>query len=252
MQKYMLVIAYDGTNYAGWQIQPNLPSITQKLQDTFARVFNKKIIIIGASRTDAGVHAHGQVASFKTDLNLDYKQMLRAWNNALPADIVIRTLAPAPQQFHPYFNVIEKTYHYHIFSEQPSPFVQRYGWHYWKSIDHEKLREALYLFIGTHDFTSFCSADVEDNNKIRTVHDMKLEYVADWKAYRITIKAPRFMRYMIRRLVGAAVKVASTPEIPVTYLTQVLDAKNANNSLPTAPAQGLMLYSIVYKTEDCS
>jgi tRNA pseudouridine38-40 synthase len=246
MQKYKIIISYDGTNYYGWQEQRDLVTVTQVLQDTFARVFKKSIKILGASRTDAGVHAQGQVALFYSDLAIDPGTMLRAWNNALPDDIVIKSLSHADDNFHPWFNVIQKTYHYHIFLNTPQPFIQRYGWFYSPRVNIDKLNDALQLFVGTHDFSAFCSIDVPDPNKIRTVNEISVEYIESWQAYRVTIVAQKFLRYMIRRMIGAALKVATCPEIPVDYIRTALDKKNPNNMLPTAAAKGLTLYHIEY------
>lgn len=247
MKKYQIVVAYDGTDYYGWQLQPTLPSIAYKLQHSFYLIFGSHIKITGASRTDAGVHAHGQVAIFQTDLVINLEKMLFAWNNRISSDIVIRSLAVADPDFHPFYNVEQKTYHYHIFVEQPSPFLQRFGAYCQKKIDLSILKEALNIFVGTHDFTAFCAADTESPIKVRTINSITLEYVPEWRAYRITIIGPSFLRYMIRRMVGAAIKVATTNKMSVEYIQEILDSKNPNNPLPTAPAKGLTLHEVVYK-----
>ncbi len=248
--KYKIIVAYDGTNYHGWQMQKNQPTITQALQDTFTKVFGTCISILGASRTDAGVHALGQVASFKTDLIIDTQKMRFAWNNALPKDIKITQLAIASKNFHPFYGVEKKTYHYHIFLNEPSPMVQRYGLHYHFNVDLEKLKQALQVFVGTHDFKSFCAADVETDNTVRTVDAVSVDFIPEWQAYRISITAERFLRYMIRRLVGAALKVARDDNLSIEDLQKTLAAKNPNNLFPTAAAKGLTLQKIVYKAEN--
>jgi len=248
--KYKIVVAYDGTNYHGWQLQKDKPTVTQSLQDTFKKVFDVQISILGASRTDAGVHALGQVASFKTKLNIDANTMRFAWNNALPNDIRITQLEVAPQTFHPFYGVERKTYHYHIFLDEPSPMVHRYGLHYFSDVDIEKLKQALQVFVGTHDFESFCAADVETDNTVRTIDHIFVDFVPEWRAYRISVTAERFLRYMIRRLVGAALKVARDKNLQPTDIEHVLAQKDPNNIFPTAPAQGLTLKEVVYKTKD--
>src|SRR5438128_2334288 len=149
MAVYKMVVAYDGTAYAGWQIQPDAVAIANVLQTTFFHVFHKSIKIIGASRTDAGVHALGQVASFVTDLSLDAKSMKKAWNNSLPGDILIRSLEKAADTFHPQCMVRQKIYWYHFFVERPLPFVQRYGHYVYKKVDITALQKSLALFVGT-------------------------------------------------------------------------------------------------------
>lgn len=246
MNRYKLIISYDGTDYYGWQEQAELKTICGTLQSTFKKVFGESVTVLGASRTDAGVHALGQVALLRTAISIPADKLRWAWNNALPPDIVIRSLIAAPENFHPFYNVAQKTYHYHFFVERPLPFVQRYGWFYRAGIDIDKLSEVLLLFQGTHDFRSFCTGDEMGENTVRTIDSISLEYVQKYGAYRITVKAKAFLRHMIRRVVGAGLAVAARSDWDVTLVKKVLAAKDANNELPTAAAQGLLLYNIVY------
>jgi len=250
MQRYVIIVEYDGTGYYGWQLQPELPSVVGQLQHSFARAFKHTITIAGASRTDAGVHACGQVASFVTDLVITPEKMMRGWNDALPSDIVVRTVRPAALEYSIFDNIVRKTYHYHIFLSRPAPFYQRYGWYYKRVIDQDRLARVLQHLVGTHDFTSFCAADAPDPNKIRTIQSIALEYIPAWNAIKVEITAERFLRYMIRRMVGAAVKIASCRHFSLDYIQEVIEQQNPNNPLPTAPAQGLLLYSIEYKKEE--
>ena len=247
MKTYKIVISYDGTAYHGWQIQVGQhPTICAILQNTFKLVFEKEITITGASRTDAGVHAFGQVAAFSTDLRIKPDEMLEAWQRKLPEAIVIRSLEPARAGWNPRARVKQKTYHYHFFTERPLPFVARYGWYYWRPIDLKKLKKALKIFKGTHDFRSFCTGD-DFENTVRTIDAIGLEYLPQYKAYRITVKGPGFLRYMIRRIVGACLTVASHDKLTTDHLKAVLAQKNPEQTLQTAPAQGLLLYKIQYK-----
>lgn len=250
MQRYVMIVEYDGTAYYGWQLQPALPSIVGRLQESFARAFSHTITIAGASRTDAGVHAQGQVASFVTDLVITPEKMIRGWNDVLPDDIVIRLIKTVSLEHSIFDAIAGKTYQYHIFLSRPSPMYQRYGWYYKSSINQEKLQVVLQYLIGTHDFTSLCAADTPDPNKIRTIQSIQCTYIPAWNALRIEITAERFLRYMIRRMVGATVKIASSDSIAVGYIQEILRQRNPNNPLPTAPAQGLVLYTIKYKTEE--
>lgn len=247
MHKYTLIISYDGTEYYGWQSQKDLPAVASTMQHIFAKIFGRSIVLRGASRTDAGVHALGQVAMFKTDLDLDPEQIKCAWNNRLPADIVIRSLQRIDISHSIYDNIAHKTYHYHFFLERPLPFVQRYGWHFYHSIDLQKLEIALQTFVGTHDFRSFCSSEDTRENTMRTVDAITLEYIQRYGVYRITVRGHSFLRHMIRRMVGAALEVASRPTLPIGALQEALDQKDPEQILPNAPAQGLMLYKITYK-----
>ncbi len=250
MNRYKLTITYDGTNYFGWQDQPQVPTVSAVMQSTFKKVFGRSVIVLGASRTDTGVHAMGQVALVRTDLAITPEKLRWAWNNALPSDISIRSLVPAPELFHPFYNVVQKTYYYHFFPQRPLPFVQRYGWHYRAGIDIDKLSQVLSVFEGTHDFRSFCTGDEMGENTVRTVDSIELEYLRRYGVYRVTVKGKAFLRHMIRRLVGAGLAVAARSDWDVDYVQKIMAAKDANNELPTAAAQGLLLYKIIYKNKD--
>lgn len=250
MHTYKIIIAYDGTNYAGWQIQPDKMSVAQQLQDTFLEVFHKPLILYGVSRTDAGVHAWGQVATFKTDLHLHANAMMQAWQACLPADIMIRDLVPVDTSYNPHAAILHKEYRYHFFQTQPSPFVQRYGWHVRTSVDIQKLQECFQILVGTHDFRSFCTGD-EHENTIRTIHTISVFWSPEYQAYAISVQGPKFLRYMIRRIVGAAIFVASKPHRSPDLLKQALAEKNPKQTLPKAPAKGLMLYEVVYTNPAC-
>jgi len=246
MKKYKIIVAYDGTDYCGWQKQKCVPSVAQRIEDTFSIVFDKVISLSGTSRTDAGVHALGQVASFWADFSITPEKMFNAWNNMLPPDIVIRDLKMVPQDFSVHQNVEQKSYFYHFFTKRPLPFVQRYGWFYRYPIDMMKLNEALSVFLGTHDFRSFCTGD-ERENTVRTIEAISLEYIKRYNVYRIVVKGPKFLRYMIRRIVGACIEVSARKNMSVNYLSDVLVEKNPQQILPNAPSKGLLLYKIKYK-----
>lgn len=247
MRTYKLIIAYDGSDYFGWQALPNKPSLAATLNYAFKTVFKKDIKVLGASRTDAGVHALGQVAHITTDLNISADKLKWAWNNALPADISIRSLELVDDNFNPFCNVEQKIYHYHFFTERPLPFIQRYGYFYPYKIDFDILKQALQTFVGTHDFCAFKSSEDLRTNTIRTIDAISLDYLPRYKAYRITVKGQKFLRHMIRRIVGASLSVASNKNHTLTMLQQVMASCNPRHTLPNAPAQGLMLYKIIYK-----
>lgn len=248
MKTYKLTIAYDGLDYSGWQAQNHKPSIAQALNHAFTKVFKTEMRVLGASRTDAGVHALGQIARIKTDLNISTEKLQWAWNNALPADISIRSLELADDTFNPFCNVEQKIYHYHFFTERPLPFMQRYGYFFPYKLDFELLRAALQVFIGTHDFASFRSSEDVRENTVRTIDTINLEYLPRYKAYRITVKGQKFLRHMIRRIVGASLHVATKDNSALLVLQKVLAARNPAHTLPNAPAQGLMLRKIIYRS----
>ena len=250
MYHYKLIIAYDGTHYHGWQAQKNLPCVAGIMQETFKKIFGRPIVLRGASRTDAGVHALGQVAMFKTDLKIDVDQMKNAWNNRLPNDITIRSIQGIDPLHNIYNNIVSKTYYYHFFLERPLPFVQAYGWYIHQPVDLEKLKQGLQIFVGTHNFRSFCSNEDTRENMIRSIDSIHVEKFTKWGIYRIVVTGPAFLRHMIRRIVGAALTVAYQKSVPIDVLKIALDKKNPVQILPNAPPQGLVLYKITYGKND--
>jgi tRNA pseudouridine38-40 synthase len=248
-RRYKAVVAYDGTDYHGWQAQPDRPTVVQTLQDTFATVFGRPISIVGVSRTDAGVHALNQIATFTTDLDVDVKTMRWAWHNRLPGDIILRSLELVPDTHNIYHNVAQKTYVYNLFAQRPLPFLHRYGWHIQQAFDEHKLQDALQMFVGTHDFRSFCAGDEERSDTVRTIDSITLCYNKRLKMHKVIVKGPAFLRYMIRRIVGASVAIAMRSQLAASDIKQLLERKNPDHTLPNAPAQGLVLYRIKYKEQ---
>lgn len=247
MHIYQLCVAYDGTKYAGWQQQAECKTVLGAIEDPCRRIFRgTNIHFLGASRTDAGVHALGQVVRCITSLNLAGDDFARILNNSLPTDIHIRKVILAPEDFHPQANVVQKTYYYHIFTQRPLPFVARYGWHYRYPLDVDKLRQALQVFVGTHDFAAFYCAEDKRTDTMRTIDSISVTYMHRWHAYRITVKGHSFLRHMIRRIIGAAVQVASNPHHSVDLIQKALFEKNKQHAYINAPAHGLLLYAIRY------
>lgn len=244
--KYKAIIAYDGTDYSGWQVQPKKSTIEGILKKAFLKAFKEHITIIGASRTDAGVHALGQVAHLTTTLDIGSEKLMHAWNGRLPASILIRFLDRCDDSFHCQKNVKEKVYWYHIFLKRPLPFVARYGYYYPLKIDMEKLKDALSIFQGTHDFRSF-SSGYERENTVRTITSIKIHFLERFGVYRVEIKGETFLHFMIRRIVGACMQAASNKH-PLLFLEDSLAQKDPNQPLFKAPAQGLMLAKISYRS----
>ncbi len=246
MTVYKMVVAYDGTQYHGWQRQPDVRTVVQTLEQHFKAVFHQEILISGASRTDAGVHALGQVASFALPTAIAPDRLQFAWNNALPADIMIMSLQIAADDFNPRHKVVCKTYHYLFFHERPLPFVQQYGWYYRRPVDLELLHQALQCFVGTHDFRSFCTG-YDMQSTIRTINSIDIEFDEIKHGYKIIVKGPGFLRYMIRRIVGAALAVASRDQFSCQDIVIALEKKDPAQILPNSPAKGLLLYKIEYE-----
>jgi tRNA pseudouridine38-40 synthase len=244
-KKYKIIVAYDGTDFSGWQVQKNQRSVANTFENIFYAIFKHEIRLIGASRTDAGVHAQGQVATFSTDLAVDPHHMKHALNRGLPSSVVLRSLEEIDPSFHPRYDVAQKTYWYHFFTQPPLPWMQRYGYYIQENLDLVLLEQALQIFVGTHDFRSFCTgSDLKDT--VRTVDTIMIDFNPQFTAHRIVVKGKGFLRYMIRRMVGACFAVAQGA-LTLDSLRAILQEKDAHQKLLTAPAQGLMLYEIIYK-----
>jgi tRNA pseudouridine38-40 synthase len=242
---YKLLISYDGTNYHGWQEQSNAVTVSGAIKKAIKKIFQLDCSIVGASRTDTGVHARCQWARIRLEKEIDPDRLKEALNNLLPNDILIHSVAIITDGFHPFYNVYQKTYHYQFFTKRPSPFTQRFGWYYHKPIDMDKLQQALAVFEGTHDFVAFAT-DTADKDTIRTIESISLQWGDEAGAYSIIIKGKSFMHHMVRRIVGAALAVASKEAITIDDLKEELTRKKIRNVLPTAPAKGLTLDKIIY------
>lgn len=243
-------VSYDGTDYFGWQEQPDKITVCGVLKNRFERVFKIPVSIVAASRTDAGVHAQGQVVRTRTELDLDAKQLKEVLSRVLPEDIVLHDVQRVDTSFHPQRNIQEKIYRYRIFTMRPSVFEQRFGYYYNYGMDEQKLLDALQVFVGTHDFRSFCTG-YEMKSTVRTINAITIESfsTATTKGYDIFFIGESFLKYMIRRLVGAAIETSTRQGLTIENLQSVLAQKNPEQSLPTAPAKGLTLLSIEYKGE---
>jgi tRNA pseudouridine38-40 synthase len=249
--KYKITVAYDGTDFHGWQIQPRDITVASTLQKAFETAFEKSVSIVGASRTDAGVHALGQVAVCKTELDISIERLMHAWNNSLPNSIVIRSLQEADEEFHIFTDVTSKTYYYHLFLKRPLPFVARYGW-FWKfidSVDWEKFNKSMNCFVGEHDFRSFCKCEDDEEDcrtTVRRIDSIVMKKVERFGALRIEIKSKGFLRYQIRRMIGAALDVSRKRDMSVDFIKHQLDNPSDQQEFVRAEGSGLCLRKIIY------
>ena len=168
----------------------------------------------------------------------------------MPADIFIRSLERVHENFNPFCYVKQKIYYYHFFLERPLPFVQRYGYYYPYPTDIDLLNKALQCFMGTHDFAAFRSSEDTRADTVRTIDMITLEYFKRYNVYRITVKGQKFLRHMIRRIVGASLAIASRPGVTLNMIHDIMQKRNPAHTLPNAPAQGLVLYKIIYEKAD--
>jgi len=249
---YKLRIAYDGTAYHGWQVQPAAATVAGTLCTVFERVFGHTCHLVGASRTDAGVHAYDQVARLKTTLRIDPGDLMRAWNNALPHDIVLRQIV-SDSTFYPHMHVLRKQYVYHFFPQRPLPFLARFGWYpvpYASHIDWDCFEKTVGIFVGMHNFSSFSRVE-DDKNPVRTVDAIRMQSYRRYGVIQVTITGRSFLRYQIRRMLGAALAVASNVGVTREDIIHLLKHPAPTSvSLIKAAPEGLCLRKIQYQTEE--
>ncbi len=248
MRNIKLTISYDGTNYLGWQRQKTGPTIQGVLEDTLARLLGHRIKLRAAGRTDAGVHALGQVANFLTTNDMPLSDIHRALNALLPKDIVILKVEEVPIKFNAQYDAKYKTYFYQIYNHPiRNPLWRLYSWWVPKKLDLEAMKACLPFFIGEKDFASFRKSGSDIKSTIRTVYDAKLKRVVGIaNMIRFEITARGFLRYMVRNIVGALVEVGLGRLTP-DELKHILESKDRSLAPPPAPPQGLFLKEVVYE-----
>lgn len=249
MKRVRIVVAYDGTNYCGWQVQPNGITIEEVLNREISKLTGEDIHIIGASRTDSGVHALGNVAVFDTESRIPPKRMAYAINQRMPEDIVIVRSEEVPSDWHPrYRHEITKTYEYHICNQSvPDPLKRRYSTHISFPLDIEKMREGAVYLTGEHDFASFCNVRTNASDTVRTIYDIGI--TAEGPDITIRVWGNGFLYNMVRIIAGTLIRVGRgfyTPE----RIKDILDAKERTADGVTAPPNGLVLMEIDYGESD--
>jgi tRNA pseudouridine38-40 synthase len=242
--KYKMTISYDGTNYGGWQVQPNTLSIQALIQDGLKTILRTPTPLIASGRTDAGVHAFGQVAHFNTEEELDLYSILYSLNGILPRDIRIHEITAVPDTFHARFSVKKKIYHYHLhLSPVQDPFRFLYSTHIRVPIELTLMKKALPAFIGTHDFSAFAGAGCGSKNPVKTLY--RLEMAPETDGIRLEFEGDGFLYKMVRNIVGTLLEVAQN-KLPINALPQILAQKDRRYAGPTAPPKGLFLYKVQY------
>lgn len=244
MRRLMITISYDGTKYCGWQIQPNGLTIEEVINKAASKICGEKIIVIGASRTDAGVHAKGQKAVFDTNSNIKTEKFSIAFNSVLPPDIVVTDCVEVDSNFHPRYADILKTYSYRIWINPiPDPVMRNYTYYHAYPLDIEKMRLGSSYLVGEHDFASFCSSKSDVKNTVRIIYNIDIEKNQD--EIIITFTGNGFLYNMIRMIVGVLIKIGNGYYEP-EYIKELLIRQERGLARPTAPALGLCLESIEY------
>lgn len=245
LRRIMLVIAYDGTGYCGWQVQPNGISIQAVLQEAIETLIGEKIMLTGASRTDAGVHALGQVAVFDTHSTIPPDRFALALNQRLPEDIVIQKSMEVPGDFHPRYAKTSKTYEYKILNRKISlPCERFYSCLVPRSLDLRAMEQAAAYLRGTHDFKNFASTKTSVKDTVRTIYGLELQKEGDMLILRI--RGNGFLYNMVRIIAGALLNVGFG-QCPPEYLKEALESPERMVPGPTAPARGLTLVEICYE-----
>ena len=272
MQNWKLTLAYDGTDFRGWQVQPGEATVQGELQGALGRIAGEWPLPQGSGRTDAGVHALAQVASFVLAAPIPAENLMRALNRTLPLSIRVLEARPAPGRFHARHSAIAKTYEYRIFrGELCPPFLGRYVYAWAGRLDVEALDAAAQVFVGEHDFTSFAASDpdlgqretgvesgpaqdlgataqTQPKDAVRTIFTSAWEQRGgELLVYRV--RGDGFLHHMVRNLVGTMLD-AGRGYLPVAEIPAVLAARRRAAAGPTAPARGLFLHSVEYGGAD--
>lgn len=247
MPRYKAVIAYDGTNYCGFQAQDNGKTVQGELERTLSKLNNgKRIIVHGSGRTDSGVHAKGQVIHFDLDHLRDEEKFRHALDTQSAEDIAVKSVEVVDESFHARFNAQGKTYHYLVDYGRPkSPFTRFYAAFYPYDLDINKMQEALDKVVGTHDFSAFCATGTTIENKVRTIYEAKVEEIGQ-DQLRFTFRGNGFLYKMVRILVGTMLKVGNN-RLPVSEIETILASRNRNLAGPTAHPEGLYLMEVYYE-----
>ena len=244
-KRIKLVVAYDGTDYCGWQVQPSGITIEEVLNRELSNLLGEEIRVIGASRTDSGVHSLGNVAVFDTATCIPPDKICYALNQRLPEDIVVQSSCEVPEGFHPRRCYSEKTYEYRILNRRlPMPTLRRYTYFYYRPLQVEKMQQALDYLVGEHDFKSFCSVKTTVEDTVRTVLSGKVERTPE-DVVIIRITGTGFLYNMVRIIAGTLISVG-IGELEPEDMVRILEEKDRSAAGATAPPQGLTMMGIFY------
>lgn len=242
-----MVVAYDGTNYKGWQVQPNGITIEEVLNKKLSELLGEEITVTGASRTDSGVHSLGNVAIFDTNTRMPADKISFALNQRLPEDIVVQGSCEVPSDWHPRYQNSRKTYEYRILNRtfrMPVRRLDTYFYHH--PLDVERMRRATAYLVGEHDFKSFCAVGAQVKTTVRTIYACEVIQKEDIITIRVTGNG--FLYNMVRIIAGTLIKVGGG-ELEPERIPEILAARDRSAAGPTAPAHGLTMMGIIYEEE---
>jgi tRNA pseudouridine38-40 synthase len=250
MRSLKVTLAYDGTDFSGWQVQPGAPTIQATLASAIGRITGEKVLPQASGRTDAGVHALGQVATFATESPIPAANLLRALNNILPPSVRVLETQEVPAGFHARKSARAKVYRYRIYRQDICPpFLSRYVWHYPYPLNENAIEEAAPRIEGEHDYTSFAAVDPERSPGLDNGSKVRRIFSSRWHRERseliYEVRGSGFLHHMVRNLVGSFLLVGKETLNP-SDITRILEAKDRSEAGATAPASGLYLVSVEY------
>ena len=241
--RFFITLSYDGTRYHGWQIQPNGDSVQQRLQEALSTLLRKPVEVVGAGRTDTGVHARMMVAHFDWEETIDGKQLAYKLNKLLPGDIAVQEVRQVENDMHARFSATSRTYHYFIHTRK-DPFLQAYSWQIPFALDFEKMNEAAKVLLEYKDFTSFSKVSTDTKTNLCDLKEAFWEEVEPGQ-WRFTITANRFLRNMVRAIVGTLVEVGRG-RISIEEMRHIIEAKDRCQAGESVPGKALFLVDIKY------
>jgi tRNA pseudouridine38-40 synthase len=250
MRNLKLILSYDGSEFSGWQVQPDAATVQGTLASAIGRVTGEKVLPQGSGRTDAGVHALAQVATFPTESSVPTANFVKALNDILPAAVRVLDVTEAPAEFHARHSARAKTYRYRIFRDSIcSPFLARYVWHFPYPLDEDAMSRAAALVEGKHDFTSFAAVDPERGREGEVALNVRQIFSSTWRRdgeeLVYTVRGSGFLHHMVRNLVGTFILVGKGT-LAAEDVGRILDARNRTAAGATAPACGLCLVNVEY------
>lgn len=250
MRNLKLILAYDGSEFSGWQVQPDADTVQGTLALAIGRITGEKVLPQGSGRTDAGVHALAQVATVVTRSSVPTENFVKALNDILPAAVRVLEVSEVAPDFHARHSAHAKTYRYRIYRDAICPpFLARYQWHYPYPLDEQAMANAAAAVVGEHDFTSFAAVDPERERENETVSNVRQIFSSVWKRDKselvYTVRGSGFLHHMVRNLVGTFILVGKGT-LSVRDVSGILEARNRSAAGATAPAKGLYLVSVEY------
>lgn len=250
MRNLKLILAYDGAEFSGWQVQPDAETVQGTLASAIGRITGEKVLPQGSGRTDAGVHALAQVVTFVTESSVPTENFVKAFNDILPASVRVLEVGEMPSKFHARHSAQAKSYRYRIYREPICPpFLARYVWHYPYPLDEEAMARAANLVVGEFDFTSFAAVDPERGKNGEVVSNVRTIFASRWARdgdeLVYTVRGSGFLHHMVRNLVGTFILVGRGT-LQGEDITRIIEARNRSAAGATAPAAGLYLVSVEY------